>query len=525
MQLHEASASQLKAALAKGETSSREIVEALIARRNAVDGQVRAFVVSLDDEARARADACDRERKRGEARGVLHGLPVTIKENIDIAGLDSTMGLLHRRGQPATQDAVTVRVLREQGAILLGKTNVPQLLLAQESENAIWGITHNPWNLDRSPGGSSGGEAAALASGQSPLGIGTDIGGSVRIPCHFCGIAGLKPTVDRWSNRGSQTGIPGQELVRAQMGPMARTVADVQLLMQAVDPLLASRWDPGVPPWPVEDPHGIDLRGLRVGVFDDDGFLVPNAALRRAVHAAKAALQDAGATVVDYRPPHTDLLYTWLAGISADGGKTLERSLGTDAVVRQLQNTVRIARLPNALRAVLGWLLGLRGERRLAQLFGVLGEKDVAQVWQLTQQRTLMRRAELDAWNEAGLDAVVCPPHALPAMPLGSSGDLTLTLSYAFRYVMLNFPAGVVPVTRVRADECDRAAVADLVERRAAAAELGSAGLPVGVQVVGRPWREDVALAVMAAIEAGARGDASFPLTPVTPLASSPPQT
>jgi fatty acid amide hydrolase len=137
----------------------------------------------------------------------------------------------------------------------------------------------------------------------------------------------------------------------------------------------------------------------------------------------------------------------------------------------------------------------------------------------LTQQRTLMRRAELDAWNDAGLDAVVCPPHALPAMPLGSSGDLTLTLSYAFRYVMLNFPAGVVPVTRVRADECVRDNPRDLVERRAAAAESGATGLPVGVQVVARPWREDVALAVMAAVEAAAQQGTDFPVTPVTPPA------
>src|SRR5690606_15576827 len=133
------------------------------------------------------------------------------------------LGLRARHQMPADADAVLVAELRRQGAVILGKTNVPQLLLAQETENEVYGVTSNPWDTDRVPGGSSGGEAAAIAAGMSPMGIGTDIGGSIRIPAHFCGIAGLKPTMDRWSNRGSQAGLPGQEVVRAQVGPMART--------------------------------------------------------------------------------------------------------------------------------------------------------------------------------------------------------------------------------------------------------------------------------------------------------------
>ncbi len=504
-------------ALDRGECSSLEIVEALIARRQQVDPLVRAFVSPLDAEARDSAKRADRERKSGIAVGLLHGLPITIKENIDMQGMDSTMGLRHRQNKPAAADAVTVRVLRDQGAIPLGKTNVPQLLLAQESENVIWGITHNPWNLGRSPGGSSGGEAAAIASGQSPWGIGTDIGGSIRIPCHFCGIAGLKPTVDRWSNRGSATGVLGQELVRAQMGPMARRVEDLALLMRAVDPALSARRDPAVPPFAVGDPLAVDLRGLRIGVQEDDGFLTPNPSIVRAIHQAKAVLQAAGATVVDYRAPHPDLMYVWLAGISADGGATLRANLGSDPVVRQLVPTFNIARLPGPARALAALLMERKGETRTSRLLKSLGVKPVAEYWRLTDQRTQMRRAELDAWNDADLDAVVCPPHALPAMPLGTSGELTLSLSYAFRYVMLNFPAGVVPVTRVRAGEEQRQVCQDRVEKACAAAELGSAGLPVGVQVVARPWREDVALAVMQAVQLGSSGDADYPHTPVDP--------
>ena len=518
MQIHELSALTLKRHLETGELSSHAIVAALIARRAAVDPEVRAFVVEYDAQALARAQEADAARARGESWGLLHGLPVTIKENIDIAGSDSTMGLKNRRNQPAATDAVTARLLREAGAIVIGKTNVPQLLLAQESENEIWGITHNPWNLARSPGGSSGGEAAALASGTSVLGIGTDIGGSIRIPCHFCGVAGLKPTVDRWSNRGSATGIAGQEMVRAQMGPMARHARDLALLMQAVAPHKAAALDPAVPPWPIPDIGSVDLRGMRVGITLDDGYLTPNAALQRAVRLAAEALRAAGATIVDYQPPGPDLLFTWLAGISSDGGATLRDMLAGELPARQLQATVKAALMPKPLRLLLASLLAARGDKRLARVLRSLGQKPVAELWALTQQRTLLRRAELDAWAAQQLDLVLCPPHALPAMPLGTSGDLTMTLSYAFRYVMLNFPAGVAPVTRVQEQETARPDPQDTVEKRCAAVEQHADGMPVGVQVIAPPYREERVLAAMAAIEDALSADVLYPRTPIEPL-------
>lgn len=518
MNIHELSALQLQAGLGQKEFSSREIVQALIERRRAVDPEVRAFVVQYDDQALQEADRADQARMRGESLGELHGLPVTIKENIDIAGTDSTMGLKNRQNQPAKTDAVTVRLLKEAGAIVIGKTNVPQLLLAQESENAIFGITHNPWNLGRSPGGSSGGEAAAIAAGMSVLGIGTDIGGSVRIPCHFCGIHGLKPTVDRWSNRGSATGIAGQEMVRAQMGPMARHARDLWLLCRAVDVQKASQLDPAVPPWPIPDPGQVNLRGMRVGITLDDGYLTPNAAIQRAVQLAGKALEKAGAILVPYQPPQPDMLFLWLAGISSDGGTTLRTMLAGELPVRQLQATVKSALLPKPVRSLLAAILDARGDKRLARTLRSLGEKPVAELWSLTNRRTMLRRAELDAWQNQQLDLVLCPPHTLPAMPLGTSGDLTMTLSYAFRYVMLNFPAGVAPVTRVMENETTRPQTQDTVEKRCAAAELHADGMPVGVQVVAPPYREERVLAAMAAIEDVVSQETLYPRTPIEPL-------
>src|SRR5690606_16320015 len=165
-----------------------------------------------------------------------------------------------------------------------------------------FGVTRNPWNLDRVPGGSSGGEAAAVAAGLSPLGIGTDIGGSIRIPAHFCGLFGFKPTLDRWSNRGSHSGLPGQEIVRSQIGCLARSAGDVAMLWRALDPVAQSAADPRVPPLPAADPAAVDVAGLRIGYVEGDPFLEPVPALRRAVQSARDALEKAGATLVPHRP-------------------------------------------------------------------------------------------------------------------------------------------------------------------------------------------------------------------------------
>ncbi len=203
MKIHTLSATELLAHLNAGDLSSVEVVRALIDRIEAVEPAIGAITQRRFEEAVTEAGAADVARAAGRG-GPLCGLPITLKENFDLAGTEATMGVKARRGRISSQDSVLVRALRQAGAVVIAKTNVPQLLMAQETENAIWGVTNNPWNTARTPGGSSGGEAAAVAAGMSPLGMGSDIGGSIRIPCHFSGIAGLKPTVDRWSNRGSR---------------------------------------------------------------------------------------------------------------------------------------------------------------------------------------------------------------------------------------------------------------------------------------------------------------------------------
>lgn len=514
--LHQYTASEISEGLAAGTLRSAELVQALRDRREALDPDINSFVVVCDDDMKA-AEEADAARARGETLGPLHGVPMTIKDSVDLRGYDSTMGIKSRVGKPASEDAVLVAELRRQGAIFLGKTNVPQALLAQESENEIFGTTNNPWDRTRTPGGSSGGESAAVAAGLSPVGIGTDIGGSIRIPAHFCGLVGFKPTLDRWSNRGSNTAIKGQEVVRAQIGCLSRSVADVQLLWNTVDIPRLAKADPLVSP--LASGPLPDLRGMKIGFVDDDDFLPPSRSIRRAVGLARTALEEAGATIVSHWPVASrEVLATWLAAITSDDGKTLRSAIGPDALADAIKPSMNLLRIPKSLRRRLGGLLNTLGERRLGMLLDIAGEKTVSELWQLTQRRSDLRSQEFDAWQRSDIDALICPPHVVPAMRHGESGDFVLSLGAMFRWTLLAFPAGIVPVTQVQSEETmGYEGGTDRIAKRAASILSGSEGMPVGVQVVAKPFCEEAMLAVMAAIEARVTPLDGFPATPIDP--------
>jgi amidase len=229
-------AGELAQALAQRQISSRELVDGTIARIEAVDPKINAVVLRDFDRARAAADAADAALARGEQLPLL-GLPMTVKEQFNIAGLPTTWGDPKFKGWQPEADALVVQRLRSAGAVILGKTNVPIRLGDWQSYNEIYGTTNNPWNLDRTPGGSSGGDTAALAAGFVPLEFGSDIGGSLRAPAHFCGVFSHKPSLDLVPQRGS--GLPQAPAfpVRGDLsviGPMARSAADLGLELAVV---------------------------------------------------------------------------------------------------------------------------------------------------------------------------------------------------------------------------------------------------------------------------------------------------
>ncbi|MBX3271321.1 MAG: amidase [Sandaracinaceae bacterium] len=514
-------ASALAEALGSGRLASLEIVEALRARAAATEPIVNGLAIPRWDEACREAERADRERAAGRARGPLHGVPFTVKENLDVRGLPSTLGLRRHADRVATEDAVVVAVAREAGMVLLGKSNVPQALISgMECDNPRYGVTRNPHAPTHGPGGSSGGEAALVASGVSPLGLGTDLGGSIRSPAAFCGVVGLKPTTRRWSSLGVRSLLAGQEIVRAQVGPLARSVRDLELALEALDPAAQAQRDPEVPPLPFVAQRA-DAAGLRVGVREQDGFLDASASVRRAVREAAGALEAAGATLVPIaRDDDPDVLALYVAAVSSDGLVTAQRQLRGDTIADTMRELFWASYVPEPLRRVASHALPFAGEARLGGLLAASRRRSVADYWALAARRRALEAAELARFDRASIDVLLAPATVVPAVPIGKSRGLAAAaFSATARYNLVGFPAGVVPVTRARPTDAPRTRHRDRLDRLAAEVEAEGVGLPIAVQVVGRPFAEARLLRVMAVIEAWARAASDPCPVPVTPRA------
>lgn len=512
-------AAELARAIAAGRWTAAEVVEAHIARIEQVNPQLNALVVPLFDEARRAARQADEMQRRGAPLGPLHGVPVTIKESFHVAGTPSTIGLTSRRRDLVDQDGVLVRQLRRAGAIILGKTNVPQLMIWHESVNPVYGRTNNPWSLERTSGGSTGGEGALIAAGASPWGLGSDLGGSIRLPSHFCGVQGLKPTSRRLAKSGQAKNLLGLEAIQVQAGPLARRVEDVELMLRVLCDAPPGSLDPEATPGLPLPSEDVDLSALRVAMWTDDQFFPASPAIRRAVEEAADILRARGATVESFQPPDVEeAIRLYIGLVSADRGAGIYRLLAGSEVDPHVRRLLALARIPNLLRNPLAAVLRVAGQPWLARLVSSARYGSADDFWRLSHDRQSYERRFMEALAREGFDAMICPPHALPAIRHGDAVDLMCAAAPAFLMNLIGVPAGVVAATRVRpGEESDRAARRDLVVKKALRTEAGSAGLPVGVQVAARHWREDIALAVMRALEDGFRERPDYPEGPVAP--------
>jgi fatty acid amide hydrolase len=511
------SATEIAQRIRDGGLSALEAVEAHIARIEAVNPALNAVVVTRFDAARNEARTIDARRGRGEPLPPLAGVPVTVKESIDLEGLPSTFGIQTRADHRAPEDDVHVARLRAAGAIVLGKTNVSQCLIYTEADNPVYGRTNNPWNPQRSCGGSSGGEGAIIAAGGSPMGLGTDIGGSVRLPAHFCGIAGLKPTSGRMDDPGRGSVPVGQRAIPSQIGVLARHVADVALGIEIAN---------GGPQPEIPGQHAlgdwskVDVSTLRVAYYTNDGTIAPAPALSRAVEEAAEALRQAGAEVTAWAPPIVPEALTLFGRILlGDGVAGMRRSLKGSAKAPQVAQLLLSASIPGFMLAPLRGLLRSIGQHTMASNLEAAGPVRAIDYWDNLEAQIDYRQEFADALDAATggpFDLILAPPSSLPAFTHGASRDLLTAGAYASLYNLLGYPAGVVPFTRIRnGEETDRDPGRDLVLRLAQKVETDSAGLPVGVQVIARPWQEHIALAAMAALETAARQQPDFPQTPV----------
>src|SRR5258705_5843652 len=456
---HYASIAEITASVRSKKLSPVEIVNAHLKRIEAMRPKLNAFVHIDADGARAQARRAENAVHGGAALGPLHGVPITIKSCIDVAGWSCPSGSLLRKDYVAPSDAPLVARLREAGAILLGNTNTPEFLMAYEPDNLVSGKTSNSWDLSRSAGGSSGGEAAAIASGCSAGGVGSDGGGSIRVPAHFCGVCGLKPTPGRIPATGHFPAGVGAFSWIGVVGPMARTIADVRALFEVM-----AGPDPGdalSAPVPHRAISDAELKGLRVGILESDALGKVNEDTSAGLQKAANGLAAQGFVVEPVRLEGLEqAIELWwfffgpaIAHLFQPSVEGREQNLS-----RIFREYLQYAEAPVTLDAV----LSACAERDLLRAKILQQMRDVPVLLSPVSTTTAFRHGE-----------GTCRP--------GAAQCYRDTMRFSQWLNLTGFPGATVPVS-VSAD-----------------------GLPIGVQVVGRPHEEELVLAVAEKIET-ARG-------------------
>jgi amidase len=440
--------------------SIAELAEAHLAQIERLNPRLNAFA-DFDAE-RVRVQAAQMDASPAallESRGPLFGLPVTVKSSIATKGYKCEIGSLINKGDVPREDAVVVARLRAAGALILGTTNCPEFLMAYETDNLLHGRTSNPWDLARTPGGSSGGESAAIAAGMSAAGLGSDSGGSVRTPAHFTGICSLKPTPGRIPGAGHLPPCVGPFSTLGAIGPMARTIDDVSLLFHTLgkhDPC-----DPISPPIDPRTPKVEELRALTIGFFEDDGLVPVTAETRVTLQQAVQALRATGFRVEPFRPLCLEQL------------RKLWDKFFMQCGAMFYAPTIRGKR--DQLSPIFAEFLQIAASRRALTATGLLN------AW---AELDLLRARTLEELRD--YPVLLCPVASVPAW---RHGERTWTIDGqrveyfdAVRHTQwfntLGAPAAVVPVGR------------------------SPEGLPIGVQIVAHPFQDEIALGVASVIDA-----------------------
>lgn len=463
--IHFLSAAEMAAAVRQKQVSPRELVEAHLKRIDQLNPRLNALVcVDREGALRAADEAELALAGRMDAvqpLGPLHGVPVTLKSCIDVAGWSCEAGSRLRAGYVASSDAPLAQRLRKAGAIFLGNTNTPEFLMAYETDNSLYGRTNNPWDLARTPGGSSGGEASAIAAGLSAAGVGSDGGGSIRIPAHYSGICGLKPTPGRIPATGHFPVSAGPFALIGVVGPMARAVEDLKVLFEVMAG--PDDGDPSSAPVPLRWPNETEARQAQIGVFEEGGGIPVAEVTQAAVRRVAEWLRLDGYTVEPFIP----LL---------PGGLERARVLWWNIFVRTgaaLINSTAEGR-QGEFSPILREFLGIAAKD------GPLSGEEMLETW---IDRDKLRGRLLEQMQRYRV--FICPVCSIPAFRHGERewevGGCKLAyldvMSYTQWFNILGNPAAVVPVGQ------------------------SPEGLPVGVQIVGRPFEEELVLTVAGAIE------------------------
>lgn len=446
-QLTGLSATELALLIKVKRVSPREVVEAYLRRIESLNPLLNA-VVTISSDLLDQAKEAEAVLGRRQATGPLHGVPITIKDTIETAGMRTTSGSQIRASYIPRADAVAVARLKAAGAIILGKTNTPEMAIPYETDNPVFGRTNNPHDLERTPGGSSGGEAAAIAAGLSPAGLGSDLSGSIRVPAHFCGIVGLKPTSGRIPMDGHFPLSPGPLAFGACIGPMARRVEDLSLLFDVLSGE-QSRLSTQVSP-----------RGQRISWYDDDRISPVTSETKRAVKAAAHALELAGFEVIPERPP----------GIERAARLWIDLFSSCSAEEMRKVYCGREAEAGHLVRRILS--VAASAEQSTEKQAGIIRERN-------NLRQTLIEWMETPSLILAPVGAAPAFLHGAHRLEIaGESISVFRAFSYSQAFNVLDLPSVVVPAGR------------------------SHEGLPIGVQIVGRPFEEREALAAASIVEA-----------------------
>jgi Asp-tRNA(Asn)/Glu-tRNA(Gln) amidotransferase A subunit family amidase len=446
-----------------------ELVQAHLDRIERLNPKINAYVQVDGERALAYARRAEKAVLENKTLGPLHGVPLSIKSAIDVAGMRCEAGTKLRAGHVAANDAPLVSRLRNAGAIILGMTNTPELLMAWETDNLLYGRTNNPWDLSRTAGGSSGGEAAAIASGCSAGGVGSDGGGSIRVPAHFCGICGLKPTPGRVPATGHFPQSVGPFALIGVVGPMARTVADLRLLFEVMQG--PDQGDPSAAPvavrWPqfrnggeAPDVHVRAFTRPRIAFFEDDGHTPVTQETRNAVNHAAQVLRSTGFEVEPFRPEGLEKArrlwwkFFGVAGGMLLGPMTKGHESELSAILKEFNSWVAAEASHTAQTLLDSWI-----------------ERDLVRMQIFEQMENF--------------PVLLCPVASIPAFRHrerdweinGQRVEYLDAWSYCEWFNLLGMPAATVPISR------------------------SAEGLPVGVQIAAQPWEEELVLSIAQILE------------------------
>lgn len=445
------SATELSRAIRSKEFSALEVVESHLRRIEAVNPRLNAVVNLVPNAAIAGARRADEALARGEIFGSLHGVPMTIKDSLDTAGIISAGGTKGRAQFVPRDDATVVARLRRAGAILLGKTNTPELTMAYETDNLIHGRTNNPYDFALTSGGSSGGAAAIVAAGGSPFDIGSDTGGSIRVPSHFCGTVGLMPTAGRVPKEGHILPRGGFVDDMSVLGPIARRVEDLELVLRVIS--VPDPRETQTIPLPLRRSDSADVKSLRAAFFTDNGIVAPTSEIAAAVERVAKTFAGCGMSVDETCPPAVvDSLELTLDLWTADGGLCFAQVLKSSETselhpfMQTVMEICKVRRKSSSERLQMRWDRYRSAMMKFMQCFDIL-------------------------------ISPVCPFAALPHGKTFDE-DRFSGFSYTMTHNLTGWPVAVIR------------------------AGTTSEGLPIGVQLAGRPWREDTVLAAARHLEA-----------------------